>query len=131
CVGRVERALKAVPGVTGATVNLATERASVRGAVDVEALIAAIASAGYSARPVDASVAGDEEAAERKDAERRELKRDLTLAAVLALPVFLLEMGSHVIPGVHRLIDRTIGIQTSWYLQFVLTTFVLAFPGNR
>src|SRR5690606_23394000 len=101
CVGRVERALKAVPGVTGATVNLATERASVRGAVDVEALIAAIASAGYSARPVDASVAGDEEAAERKDAERRELKRDLTLAAVLALPVFLLEMGSHVIPGVH------------------------------
>ncbi|MGE0775157.1 MAG: heavy metal translocating P-type ATPase, partial [Sphingomonadaceae bacterium] len=131
CVGRVERALKAVPGVTGATVNLATERASVRGAVDVEALIAAIASAGYSARPVDASVAGDEEAAERKDAERRELKRDLTLAAVLALPVFLLEMGSHVIPGVHGLIDRTIGIQTSWYLQFVLTTFVLAFPGNR
>jgi Au+-exporting ATPase len=131
CVGRVERALKAVPGVTGATVNLATERASVRGAADVEALIAAIASAGYSARPVAASVAGDEEAAERKDAERRELKRDLTLAAVLALPVFLLEMGSHAIPGVYGLIDRTIGIQTSWYLQFVLTTLVLAFPGIR
>src|SRR5437667_73620 len=32
CVGRVERALKAVPGVTEAIVNLATERASVRGA---------------------------------------------------------------------------------------------------
>jgi len=131
CVGRVERALKSAPGVTGATVNLATERASVRGAVDVEALIAAIAGAGYSAWPVDASVAGDEETAERKDAERRELKRDLTLAAVLALPVFLLEMGSHVLPGVHGLIDRSIGMQTSWYLQFVLTTLVLAFPGIR
>src|SRR5215213_10748769 len=30
CVGRVERALKAVPGVVEASVNLATERASVR-----------------------------------------------------------------------------------------------------
>ncbi len=131
CVGRVERALKAVPGVTEAIVNLATERASVRGAADVEALIAAIAGAGYTARPIEASFSGDEEAAERKDAERRALKRDLTLATVLALPVFLLEMGSHVIPGVHGLIDRTIGMQASWYLQFVLTTLVLAFPGIR
>jgi len=131
CVGRVERALNAVPGVTGATVNLATERASVRGAADVQALIAAIAHAGYAARPIEVSATGDEEAAERKDAERRALKRDFILATGLALPVFLLEMGSHVIPGVHGLIDRTIGMQASWYLQFVLTTLVLAFPGNR
>ena len=27
--------------------------------------------------------------------------------------------------------DRTIGMQASWYLQFVLTTLVLAFPGIR
>ena len=131
CVGRVERALNAVPGVTGATVNLATERASVRGAADVQALIAAIAGAGYAARPVETSAAGDEEAAARKDAERRALKRDFILATLLALPVFLLEMGSHVIPGVHGLIDRTIGMQASWYLQFVLTTLVLAVPGMR
>jgi len=131
CVGRVERALNAVPGVTGATVNLATERASVRGAADVQALIAAIAHAGYAARPIEASATGDEEAAERKDAERRALKRDFILATGLALPVFLLEMGSHVIPGVHGLIDRTIGLQTGWYLQFVLTTLVLAVPGRR
>ncbi|NIV39058.1 MAG: hypothetical protein GWN58_59470, partial [Anaerolineae bacterium] len=30
CVGRVEKALKAVPGVSEAEVNLATERATVR-----------------------------------------------------------------------------------------------------
>jgi len=30
CVGRVERALKIVPGVLDASVNLATERADVR-----------------------------------------------------------------------------------------------------
>ncbi|HWK34823.1 heavy metal translocating P-type ATPase [Sphingomonas sp.] len=131
CVARVERALKAVPGVGEAIVNLATERASVRGAADVQALVAAIAGAGYAARPIAESVAGDEETAERRDAERRSLKRDLTLATALALPVFLLEMGGHVIPGAHGLIDRTIGIQTSWYLQCVLTTLVLAFPGIR
>src|SRR5690606_21437465 len=41
------------------------------------------------------------------------------------------EMGSHVIPGVHDLIDRTIGMQASWTLQFALTTAVLAAPGIR
>ena len=117
--------VRSSPGVTEATVNLAMERASVRGAADLQALIATIASAGYTARPIEASATGDEETAERKDAERRDLKRDFTIAAALALPVFLLEMGSHVIPGAHELIGRTIGIQTSWYIQFVLTTLVL------
>ncbi len=131
CVGRVERALKAVPGVTDASVNLATERATVRGSADIAALIAAIAGAGYEAKPVTAASAGDSEAAERKDAERRELKRDLIVAAALALPVFLMEMGSHLIPGVHMAIARTIGTQASWLIQFALTTLVLAWPGLR
>ena len=49
CVGRVERALKAIPGVTQASVNLATERASVHtdGSVPREALVQAIHKAGY------------------------------------------------------------------------------------
>ena len=42
CVGRVERALRAVPGVTEANVNLATERATVSGTADAASLIAAI-----------------------------------------------------------------------------------------
>ncbi len=132
CVGRVEKALKAVPGVAEATVNLATERAHVRGNVNADTLVAAIAAAGYEARPIDAGASADEEAAnERKDAERAALKRDLTLAAVLTLPVFVLEMGSHLIPGMHDLILRTIGAQWNWYIQFALTTLVLAMPGFR
>ncbi|HCK4083367.1 TPA: heavy metal translocating P-type ATPase, partial [Pseudomonas aeruginosa] len=131
CVGRVEKALKAVPGVTEAVVNLATERATVRGVAAVADLIAAIEKVGYEANPVDTGAQADEEAAEKKDAERAELKRDLTLAAVLALPVFVLEMGSHMIPGMHEWVASTIGIQQSWYLQFVLTLLVLAIPGWR
>lgn len=131
CVSRVEKALKAVPGVTEATVNLATERATVRGVADVKALVAAVEKVGYEASPVDTGVQADEEATEKKDAERAELKRDLTLAVVLALPVFVLEMGSHMIPAMHEWVMNTIGMQRSWYLQFVLTTLVLAIPGRR
>jgi Cu+-exporting ATPase len=49
CVGRVEKSLRAVPGVVDATVNLATERAVVRGASSVTAkgLASAVEKAGY------------------------------------------------------------------------------------
>ena len=132
CVGRVERALQAVPGVESAAVNLATERATVRGTAGAGALVDAIAGAGYRASPIDAGApAADDEAAARRDAERRALGRDVLLAAALALPVFLLEMGTHLIPGMHAWVDQAIGIQRSWVLQFVLTTLVLALPGRR
>ena len=134
CVGRIERALKAIPGVTEAVVNLATERATTQGGVDAAILIAAVKDAGYEARLIGQSAGdGDENAerAEKKDAERRELTRDFTIAAALTLPVFLLEMGSHLIPGVHGLIESTIGMQNNWYIQFVLTTLVLFIPGIR
>lgn len=132
CVGRVERALQAVPGVAAASVNLATERATVRGVADVSALVAAVGKAGYDAQPLDpVARADDEEALAKKDAERAALRHDLRLAAVLALPVFILEMGSHLIPAMHRWVMASLGMQTNWILQFVLTTLVLLIPGRR
>ncbi len=128
CVGRVERALQAVPGVAQAHVNLATERATITGTADSDALIAAIDRAGYDARPRRA-VTEYNTLAERREAEATELRRDLVIAAALTLPVFALEMGSHMIPPVHHLIMSTIGMQTSWLIQFALTTLVMAFPG--
>jgi len=54
CVARVEKALRAVPGVEDASVNLALEKASVRAAgVDAGTLIAAIDKAGYEALVAD------------------------------------------------------------------------------
>ena len=55
CVMRVERALKKVPGVADASVNIATERATVHGGADVAAqalqaaAVAAVEKAGYEA----------------------------------------------------------------------------------
>ncbi len=136
CVGRVERALKAVPGVDEAIVNLATERATIRGTAEAAALVEAVETAGYDARLIEAanvadSLAEDAERADRKDAERRTLARDLIVAAVLTAPVFVMEMGSHLFSGMHMLIADTLGMQGSWYLQFVLTTLVMFGPGRR
>jgi heavy metal translocating P-type ATPase len=131
CVSRVERALAVVPGVTAASVNLATERATVTGRADMAALVAAIEAAGYDARPADATGAAEAATAQRKEAEEAALRRDVTLAAVLTLPVFMLEMGSHLFDPVHELIMLTIGMQASWLIQFALTTLVLLGPGRR
>lgn len=93
CVARVERALKTVPGVTSAAVNLATERATVTGSADLAALTRAVADAGYEARPAAPAMAVSDETATKKAAKEALLKRDVLIAAVLTLPVFVLEMG--------------------------------------
>ena len=130
CVGRVERALLAVPGVVEARVNLATESATVDGVADPDALVAAIRQAGYAATLRHAAAPrADSEA--RRQVEAADLSRDLILAASLTLPVFVLEMGSHMIPAFHHWIMATLGQATSWLIQFALTTLVLAGPGRR
>ncbi len=135
CVGRVERALLAVPGVTAASVNQATETAQVRYIEGVAAsadLIAAATTAGYPATINGGAGSGDAttDRAARKDAEAQDLQRRMTIAAVLTLPVFVTEMGGHVFPAMHHVITNSIGMQTAWIIQFVLTTLVLAWPGR-
>ncbi|MGU7841744.1 heavy metal translocating P-type ATPase [Burkholderia sp. AW33-5] len=103
CVGRVEKALAAVPGVTRASVNLATERASVHGAgtLDAATLIAAVTTAGYRASlavapDADASADAEARAAEPAQApdarKRREAIRERNLvigSAVLSVPLIV------------------------------------------
>jgi Cu+-exporting ATPase len=62
CVGRVERALKAVPGVQTAAVNLATERADITftAMADPQAAVNAIESAGYAVREETTELAIDD-----------------------------------------------------------------------
>ena len=132
CVGRVDRALAAVPGVTSVNVNLATETAAVTfddGAVDADAIIRAATDAGYPATVAVATASQDR--AERKEEEAHDLKRRVTIAAALAVPVFVMEMGGHLIPAFHMMIHNTIGTQASWVIQWVLTTLVLIGPGRQ
>lgn len=134
CVKRVERALTSVPGVSEAQVNLATERARVFFDPAVgkpDALVAAVAKMGYEARPI---VEQDDHAERQEQARQTEamrLKRAFWVALVLTIPVFILEMGSHLIAPMHHWVLANIGQQNSWLLQFVLTTLVLIWPGRH
>ncbi|SEN65319.1 Cu+-exporting ATPase [Roseovarius tolerans] len=130
CVGRVERALAAVPGVVSASVNLAQEEATVQALGVSAASISQVATAaGYPASLItdqgSADVTND-----RKAAEAAHLKTMTLVAAVLTLPVFILEMGSHMIPALHDWIMNTLGMGLNWGIQFVLTTIVLVWPGR-
>ncbi len=87
CVGRVERALKKVPGVLEASVNLANERATVEylaGEVEPRDLEKAIEGAGYG-------VVREEESSTRDSHEReyRKLKSNFLLAAALTALILL------------------------------------------
>ena len=131
CVGRAQRALAAQPGVLSASVNLAAESAQITyldGATTPAQLAEALTKAGYPARPASATAPQDRTA--QKEEEARDLARTLLLAAALALPVFLIEMGGHLIPALHMAIENSIGQQASWLLQWVLTSAVLAGPGR-
>jgi len=131
CVGRVERALAAVPGVTSASVNLASEEATVHAlGTAPETIAAAATTAGYRATLI-VDQERTTEAEDRKTAEAAHLRRMMFLAAALTLPVFILEMGSHAVPAIHNWVMNTLGMGTSWTIQFVLTTLVLAWPGRQ
>ncbi|MCE6970848.1 heavy metal translocating P-type ATPase [Cereibacter sphaeroides] len=128
CTGRVERVLKAQPGVVSAVANLASRRAQVvlwEGANTAQALAQAVTKAGFAAAPLD------DHAPDRRAEETRRLRRDAWVAGLLTLPVVLVEMGGHLVPALHHWIAGTIGTQTSWMIQFVLTTLVLIGPGRR
>jgi Cu+-exporting ATPase len=98
CVTRVEKALKKTDGVLDASVNLATERATVTfapGVADFAALQAAVEAAGYGViapAPDDATEPQDAEAAAR-NAELADKRRKLIVAVAFGLPLFLLAMA--------------------------------------
>ncbi|RON75609.1 copper-translocating P-type ATPase [Pseudomonas chlororaphis] len=119
CVGRVERALSKVAGVTRVSVNLANERAHIDllGQVDSADLIAAVSKAGYSATLWQA------EHPERDDQEQR-LRRErwsLVLAILLALPLVLPMVVQPF--GLHWMLPA--------WAQFVLATPVQFIFGAR
>lgn len=102
CAGRIERALRRVPGVVDAVVNLATERASVVVSTEVEdnALHAAVIDAGYFPK---ADGATEQEAPSRAPRLSRE-SRHVVIAALLTLPLLApmigMPFGKHwMLPG--------------------------------
>ena len=136
CVRRVELAIAAVPGVLRASVNLATESATIEsltGMTPHPAIDAAIRKAGYEPRRAEAAgaAAGTDSREGARSRELSQLKRDLGIAAALTLPIFVLEMGSHALPALHHWLLMNVGQQTLYIAFFVLATIVQFGPGLR
>jgi Cu+-exporting ATPase len=119
CAGRVERALRRVPGVKNATVNLANERAHVEvlEQIDPANLIAAVDKAGYGASLEQDHAVQEADQKKRHDNERWHLILAIALALPLILPMLLQPLGVHwMLPA---------------WVQFLLATPVQFFLGAR
>ena len=118
CSARVERALRKVPGVTAAAVNLATEKAAVELEADIDpaVLIAAVVKAGYAA--VDADVKNPAAASPR-----RSLPSwwPVAAAAIFSLPLLA--------PMLLALVG--VDLALPGYLQWALATPVQFWLGAR
>ncbi|MCL1628609.1 heavy metal translocating P-type ATPase [Roseibaca sp. V10] len=130
CIARVEQALATQPGVLRASANLSTGRvqADVLDAGAAPDLARALGAAGYPAKPVTDTDSPDPSA--RQAAEARALSRRVMLAFVLTLPVFVVEMGGHLVPPFHHWLLHSFGQTPLWLGQFLLTTAVLLGPGR-
>jgi Cu+-exporting ATPase len=101
CVNRIERFLNRADGVAEASVNLATERATVHfdpAVIDRSGIVATIEAAGYEVGATAIAAAGtlDDDAIER---ERERERRDLLLTALASLATGLAMMAVMFWPG--------------------------------
>ena len=134
CVNAVERALRRAPGVQTATVNLATEQATVNflpAQIDRAGLKAAVENAGYgvvepSGPAGDDALAANDELEARKAASYAHLRRRFGVAAGLAALVMLLSM-TMLWPA----LEARLTVPLLNYLQLALTLPVLLYCGRE
>jgi heavy metal translocating P-type ATPase len=134
CVGRVERALKTVPGVLGANVNLATQRATVRvlgGAEAASRLVAAVVGVGYEAEFVHDGVDTTDRERQAREKEQASLRQAVIIAAIATAPLLVFEMGMHMSETLHHFLAGRIGEFNIKLLSFLLAGFVMLVPGMR
>ncbi len=121
CSSRIEKVLNKQEGVKSATVNLATESASIEynpGLLDEKAIVERIQKLGYDAKPKTES----EEKNSYKEERINEMKRKLTISVLLSLPLLI------------TMLDHLLGIRlpqifmNPWF-QFALATPVQFYVG--
>lgn len=136
CVNKVEKALNSVKGVVQASVNFASERASVEyipEMVSIRELKKAVEEAGYQvleAVKVGDSTLREEDIVEKerlaREAELSRLKLKFIVGAFLLAPILLLMYGA-------PLFERWIGLSrgVNFFIQFLLATPVQFWAGRQ
>jgi P-type Cu+ transporter len=124
CAARIEKKLKTLNGVKNASVNLATEKATVefdKSQLKVADLIKTIDALGYGATRAE-EVSPDREKAEREK-EIKRLRRELILSAILSSPLIL--------AMILTLLRINVPFLHDWRLQIALATPVQFWIGFR
>ena len=127
CVGKIESALKAVPGVVSAEMNFAQRSVSVTGNVAAVDLVKAVEKAGYNAKLADAE-SEDDALAEKEKADRvyyKRLMKETWIALSLGGPL----MAYALITGEVNVNTTTERI--AWLIVGILTFGVLYFSGKH
>ena len=131
CVARVERTLEKQPGIESATVNLATETATIDflpERVGPQQIQEAITKAGYE--PVEVPATVDEERSAREVEHRGQLL-DLRLAAALTLPLVVVSMGPMLVPGMKDWMLSLLPANAWHWVELFLATPVQFVAGRR
>ena len=131
CVLRVEKSLKKVPGVVNATVNLATERATVEfdpQQTGLQDFARAVESAGYALVTDRRERNGEERESTERETSYKDLRAKFIVSAILTAPVMLLSMLSMTtwVPWLHSMPMDTLN-----KVLFLLTTPVLFWAGQK
>ncbi|MEE2970796.1 MAG: heavy metal translocating P-type ATPase [Pseudomonadota bacterium] len=132
CVGRVERVDNKLDGVMDASVNLATERATINFLPEIvssQDIGAAIAKAGYEPRIDEGEAMEDRERAAR-EAEIASIKRSVLIAAVFTAPLVVVAMG-RMVPGIGPAMLGLMAEQGWMAIEWALATPVLFYAGRR
>ena len=135
CVTTIEGALRQTPGVLAATVNLATEQASIAytpGQVDLAGLTHAIETVGFTVRAgsVAAETALDHEDQDRMQ-EYRRLLRKFWFAALISVPILIFSYPQFI-PGVRDwLTPGSVALRVVWALLGLASIPVLVWSGSQ
>ena len=130
CAQRVEKTLQALEGVESASVNIATEKATV--AYDPErirlsAMREAIEALGYRALEIDRASAADEDRA-RKQKETKTLRTKCIVAVAFTLPLFYIAMAPMIKAAPLPFAAALHHAMTAYPLRYALAQLLLTIP---
>ena len=128
CSSAVERSLKKLDGVEIASVNLATNKATIKydgSKVKISELKKAVEKAGYVPKDIEKKLAIDEDQI-RKDKESKDMFHRLMLSTFFSLPLLYIAMGHMFIPDLAML--PAIIEYHNYPLNFTLVQLVLTIP---
>lgn len=136
CVGRIEDAVKRVPGVIDATMNAATDEVKVDYAptlTDLNHLTQAIETAGpyHAARAAEASEPEMDREAQATNKEYHSLMRKWWFAAIIGVPTILLSYPS-LFPLLRDWFPRgSDNLRLAWYAMALASLAVLVYSGSQ